>query len=173
VGCHQAAQLSDHRRRLILDCAKGQAMTKSNYGLRVAAAAVLALGAAACAGGADPAGGGSGGGGRFVEAFDPTGSALAAAFRRPTREADVRTALAEHVQTATFLQQYAATRQKAGCPASGPCTHRLMLVYVDGRGKPIGDNPSCAQVSADLDRDARGQVAVRGVTWTNRSARCG
>jgi len=134
-----------------------------------AAIAILATSVAGCAGGSS---GGGDGGGRYVEAFDPTGSALAAAFRRPTREADAEAALAEHVRTTAFLQQYGATRQKAGCPDSGACTHRLTLVQVDGRGKPLGETPTCAEISAQLDRDARGQVAVRGITWVRRAAPC-
>lgn len=143
-------------------------MAESNYMLRITAAVALALGAAGCVTGS----GSSGGGGRFVEAFDPTGSALAAAFRVPTREADAEAALAAHVRSSAFLEQYAATRQRAGCSDRGPCTHRLALVHVDGRGKPIGETPSCAQLSAELDRDARGQVAVRGVSWASRSGPC-
>jgi hypothetical protein len=113
------------------------------------------------------------GGGRFVEAFDPTGSALAAAFGRPTPESEVQSALASHVRTSAFLEQYPATRQKAGCPASGSCTHRLVLVHVDGRGKPIGEQPSCGEISAQLDRTGQGQVSVRDVNWTRRSGACG
>ena len=74
--------------------------------------------------------------------------------------------------TAAFLEQYPATRQKAGCAPTGPCTHRLVLVRVDGRGKPLGDPPSCAEISATLDRDGRGQVGVRGVSWTRRGGPC-
>ncbi|HKV00157.1 MAG TPA: hypothetical protein VJR58_32970 [Vineibacter sp.] len=134
-----------------------------------AAAAVLAMSVTGCMTGSSS---GGDGGGRYVEAFDPTGSALAAAFRRPTREADAEAALAEHVRTPAFLQQYPATRQKANCPDSGSCTHRLTLVQVDGRGKPLGETPTCAEISAQLDRDARGQVAVRGISWVRRAAPC-
>ncbi|HEX2885785.1 hypothetical protein [Vineibacter terrae] len=145
-------------------------MMKSKNALRAAAVLTLALGATACATGASSGGGDTGG--RYVEAFDPTGSALAAAFRRPTREGDAEAALAEHVRTPAFLQQYAATRQKAGCPDTGSCTHRLILVQVDGRGRPLGETPTCAEINAQLDRDARGQVAVRGITWVRRAAPC-
>ncbi|HJQ55323.1 MAG TPA: hypothetical protein VJ890_00365 [Vineibacter sp.] len=142
----------------------------NNFG-RMAAATIMALGIAGCSGGT-PSGGISSGGG-FVESFDPTGSALAAAYTRPTREADVETVLAAHIRTAAFLQQYPATRQKAGCAASGPCNHRVALVQVDGRGKPLGETPSCGEINAQLDSTAGGQVALRGVTWTRRSGRCG
>lgn len=137
----------------------------------IAALVMVVAGVSACSMGGS--GGGGGAGGRFVEAFDPTGSALAAAFTRPTREETVESALAAHVNTPAFGQQYPATRQKAGCPATGSCTHRVALVQVDGRGKPLGDPPSCGEISAQLDRDARGQVSVRGVSWTRRSGRCG
>ena len=137
--------------------------------LRLVAPVILAIGAAGCAGGSS---GGGGGGGSYVEAFDPTGSALAAAFRRPTRESDAEAALAEHVRTAAFLEQYPATRQKAGCAPSGPCAHRLVLVRVDGRGKPLGETPSCAEISAQLDRGAGGQDGVRGVTWVRPGGAC-
>jgi hypothetical protein len=137
---------------------------------RLAATVILALGLAGCMTGSSGSSGG--GGGSYVEAFDPTGSALAAAFRRPTLEGDAEAALAEHIRTAAFLQQYAATRQKAGCAATGVCTHRLVLVRVDGRGKPVGDPPSCGEISAQLDRSGSGQVSVRGVSWLRRSGPC-
>ncbi|MCW5745292.1 MAG: hypothetical protein KIT36_03730 [Alphaproteobacteria bacterium] len=138
---------------------------------RAAMAMVLAMGLAGCLTGPS-GGGGGGGGGRYVEAFDPTGSALAAAFTRPTREDGVDAALAAHVRTAAFLQQYPATRRKAGCPDRGACTHRVVLVQVDGTGKPVGSTPSCAEISAQLDRDARGQVTVQSVAWTRRAGSC-
>ncbi len=137
--------------------------------LHLTAATLVAFGAAGCMTGSDSGGTGSG---RYVEAFDPTGSALAAAFRRPTREADAEAALAGHVRSAAFLEQYGATRQKAGCPDRGPCAHRLILVHVDGSGKPLGQTPSCAEISAQIDRQATGQVAVRGVTWVRRAGPC-
>jgi hypothetical protein len=143
-------------------------MMESRHVLHLTVAAMLAVGAGGCVTGSS----GGDGGGRYVEAFDPTGSALAAAFQRPTREADAEAALAEHVRTPAFLELYPATRQKAGCAASGPCAHRLTLVYVDGRGKPIGATPSCAEISAQLDRTASGQVSVRGVNWVRRSGAC-
>lgn len=146
-------------------------MTHSKSLLKLAAVAVAAAGLAACVTGAGD--GGGGGGGQYVEAFDPTGSALAAAFRRPTRAADAEAALAEHVRSGAFLEQYPATRQKAGCADRGPCSHRLTLVYVDGRGRPLGQTPSCAEISAQLDRGAGGQVAVRGVSWVRQTAPCG
>ena len=144
-------------------------MVESKTVRYVAAIMILAAGVTGCVTGSS---GGGDSGGRYVEAFDPTGSALAAAFRRPTREADAEAVLAEHVRTPAFLQQYAATRQKAGCADSGACAHRLTLVQVDGRGKPLGETPTCAEISAQLDRDARGQVAVRGITWVRRAAPC-
>jgi hypothetical protein len=139
---------------------------------RGAAAMILAMVVAGCSTGSST-GGAGGSAGSFVEAFDPTGSALAAAYIRPTREADVEAALAAHVRTAAFLQQYPATRQKAGCAATGPCGHRVALVQVDSRGKPLGETPSCGEISAQLDRAAGGEVTLRGVTWTRRSGRCG
>ena len=138
--------------------------------LHLTAATIVAVGVTGCVTGSSDSG--SAGGGPYVEAFDPTGSALAAAFSRPTREADAEAALAAHVQTAAFLGQYAATRQKAGCPDRGVCAHRLILVHVDGRGKALGQTPSCAEISAQLDRQATGQVAVRGVTWVRRVGPC-
>ncbi len=143
-------------------------MVRSMTALRCVAVAMAMTGVAGCV-----TSSGSGGGGRFVEAFDPTGSALAAAFGRPTPEAEVQSALAGHVRTAAFLEQYPVTRQKAGCAPSGSCTHRLALVHVDSRGKPLGEQPSCGEISAQLDRTAQGQVSVRDVTWTRRSGACG
>lgn len=143
-------------------------MVRSMTALRCVAAAITMAAVAGCM---TASSGGSSG--RFVEAFDPTGSALAAAFGRPTPEAEVQSVLAGHVRTPAFLEQYAATRQKAGCPASGSCAHKLVLVHVDGRGKPIGEPPSCGEISASLDRTAQGQVSVQDVTWTRRSGTCG
>jgi len=143
-------------------------MMDSKTLLHLTAATIMAFGVAGCVTGSDS----GGGGGRYVEALDPTRSALAAAFRRPTSEADAEAALAEHVRTSAFLEQYPATRQKAGCPDRGVCTHRLILVHVNGQGKPVGDPPSCAEINAQLDRQSGGQVAVRGVTWVRRVAPC-
>jgi len=144
-------------------------MMDSKTLLHLTAATIMAFGVAGCMTGSDS---GGAGGGRYVEAFDPTGSALAAAFRRPTPEAGAEAALAEHVRTAAFLEQYSTTRQKAGCPDRGVCAHRLILVHVNGQGKPVGDPPSCAEISAQLDRQSGGQVAVRGVTWVRRVGPC-
>jgi len=128
---------------------------------------MLAIGVTGCVTGAS-----DGGGGSYVEAFNPTADALAGAFGKPTREDDAQAVLAAQVSTPAFLEQYPATRQKAGCPDRGACTHRLTLVRVNGQGRPVGDPPSCGQISAQLDREASGQVSVRGVTWLRRSGPC-
>lgn len=127
---------------------------------------------AACATGAT-GGAPSSGGGRLVEAFDPTASALSAAFRKPTPEGAAQSALADHANSAAFLEQYPATRRAANCGPTGPCAHRVSLVYVDGRGRPVGEPPSCGLITATLDRAASGRVAVQSVSWDRRGGVCG
>lgn len=137
--------------------------------------ATAALGGllAACTMGAGVGGSTSSGGGRLVEAFDPTASALSAAFRKPTPEGAAQTALSEHVNSAAFLEQYPATRRAANCGPTGPCAHRVSLVHVDGRGRPVGEPPSCGLITATLDRAASGRVAVQSVAWDRRGGACG